>query len=227
MKLPVISRVVYNLTIPSTKQKVRFSPFIVKHQTALLTASHSEDINVMADTLKMVINECILDDINVDDLTIFDIEYIWIKITSKSVGETSTVHNECNHCKKVLKLKIPLEEVECVFHLEHNTLLKLSDTVGIKMKYPKYDDVKEDNSLYTNVIACMDYIYEGNDIISAKDCSVEELNTFLEQLSFKEFSIINQFFETIPKVYKDIEIICDGCKTNNTFRIEGLKSFFS
>lgn len=237
MALPINKTPVYSLTIPSTEQKVDFRPFLIKDEKALLLAQQSEDTSVMVKTLKDVIRNCIDSEVNVDELAIFDLEYIFTQIRAKSVGEIVDLIFTCGHCKDEkakVKISFDLTEIEVKKDPEHTDMIPLFGDVGVKMKYPdvdlikKLENVKEDdmNAVFDVVIACIDFIYDQEQVFSAKEQSKQEMQQFLENLTTEQFSKIQKFFETLPKISKKIEFNCPVCGEHNETVLEGINSFF-
>lgn len=237
MALPINKTPVYTLTIPSTEKKIKFRPFLVKDEKALLLAQQSEDTATMINTLKEVIRGCLDDKVNVDELATFDLEYIFTQIRARSVGEVIELMFTCGHCKdEKAKVKIPIDltELEVTKSKEHSATIPLFDNVGVKMKYPdvdlikKIESVKEDdmNSVFEVVINCIDFIYDEEQMFYAKEQSKQELMQFLENLTSEQFANIQKFFETIPKISKKIEFDCPVCGKHNETVLEGINNFF-
>lgn len=239
MALPLQSTPTYNLTIPSMNKNVRFRPFLIKEEKSLLIAQQSEDLMIMIDTLKSVIKDCTLDKIDVDKLATFDIEYIFTQIRAKSVGETvdlivqcDTDHGEQNEKARV-KLSIDLSTIEVEKDPKHTNKIELFGDVGMVLRYPTIEIMKrmekaEDNleSIFQIVGDSVDYIYQGEEIFYAKETPREEIIQFLENLTSEQFSKVNDFFTTMPRIKKDIEYKCPLCGREHKKTLEGLQSFF-
>lgn len=237
MALPVMSSPTYELTVPSLKKKVKYRAFLVKEEKALLIAQQSEDPNVMVDTIKQLINSCTFGKIDVEQLAMFDIEYIFCQLRSKSVGEISElVFNclECNDEKAKIKVTIDLNQLQVEFHEDHKKTIDLFDDVGITMKYPSLDmlnelkNIKEDSieSAFEVVVSSIDHIYAGEEIYPAKEQSKEELTSFLDNLTQEQFKKIQRFFETMPKLEKKVEFDCPVCNYHHSHTIQGIENFF-
>lgn len=237
MALPVMSLPTYELTVPSTKQKVKFRPFLVKEEKALLIAQQSEDQQVMLNTLKDVIKSCTSNKIDVEKLAMFDIEYIFTQLRARSVGEVSELVFSCLECgdpKAKMNVNIDLTTLEVKFHEEHTNVINLFDNVGIKMKYPGLslinkmkDNSTEDVSLIFDVIIeCIDSIFDEENVYPAHEQTKEELEEFINNLTQDQFVKIQKFFETMPKLEKEIEFDCPVCKHHHKHLIQGLDSFF-
>jgi len=236
MALPSQSTPIYTLTIPSTGKKVNFRPFLVKEEKSLLLAQQSEDIGTMTTTLKSIIGSCIKDDINVDNLAVFDIEYIFTQIRAKSIGESVSLIFTCKHCENEnnkVKLDIDLTKIEVVKDPSHTNKINLFDDVGVIMKYPTLDILKNSegkiddiSSVIDIVIDCIDVIYNNEELFYTKEQNRTEVEEFVMNLTKKQFDLIEQFFVTVPKFKQDIEFDCPACGEHNKSVLEGTQSFF-
>ena len=235
MALPVVSVPTYELTIPSTKQKVKFRPFLVKEEKALLIAQQSEDTKTMYETLKSIIASCLFNKIEVDSLAMFDIEYIFCQLRAKSVGEdTELVFNclECNDPKGKIKINIDLTELEVKFTEGHKANIDLYGDIGIKMKYPgiemlnKLKNFEDTEVVFDIIVDCIDCIYTTDEVFPAKEQSKDELLSFVENLTQEQFAKIQNFFETMPKLEKRLEFTCPSCGFQHKQVLQGLDSFF-
>lgn len=246
MALPMNSMPTFTLTIPSTNQKVRYRPFLVKDEKALMIAQQSEDLIVMADTLKNVIASCVIDKVDVESLATFDIEYIFTQIRAKSVGETIELimscdddHGEELNKKASQKITVDLiNDIEIKRNPDHNKKIELFGDVGVVMRYPTFVQTKEIFGSETNdgdikidkvfdVIAeCIDFIYQGDDIYYAKEQKKEELITFLENLTTEQFLKVQKFFDTMPRISTTIRHTCPVCNKQYERVLEGLNGFF-
>jgi hypothetical protein len=237
MALPVMSLPTYELTVPSTKQKVKFRPFLVKEEKALLIAQQSEDQQIMIDTLKDVIKACTSNKVDVEKLAMFDIEYIFTQLRSRSVGEISELVFsclECNDPKAKMHVNIDLTTLEVHFDKEHTNTIKLFDNIGIKMKYPglslinrmKNTSTEDVSLVFDVVIECIDSIFDEENVYPAHEQTKEELEDFINNLTQEQFVKIQKFFETMPKLEKEIEFDCPVCNHHHKHLIQGLDSFF-
>lgn len=235
--LPVYNTPVYNLTMPSSGKVIKFRPFLVKEEKALLIAQQSEDATVMVDTLKQVIKACVKDDIDIDAIPTFDLEYVFIQIRAKSVGEIVELVLSCGKCnneKSSVNVSVDLTKLEVIKDPENNPKIELFDDVGIMLKYPtiniisKFDttDSSDIDSVIEIIADCIDYIYNSKEVFHAKESTKDELVIFLNNLDSKQFAKIQKFFETLPKLRKEIEFTCPACGAKQTSVLEGLNSFF-
>jgi hypothetical protein len=236
MALPINTTPIYNLIIPSTSENVKFRPFLVKEEKALLIAQQSEDPEVMVDTLKQVIKSCVKD-VDVDTLAIFDLEYIFTQLRAKSVGETIELIFPCDVCdddKAKLKISFDITKINVEKTADHNKNIKLFGDVGIVMKYPtiqilkKLQELKVENleEIFNIVADCVDYIYEGDEIYYAKELSKPEILEFLNNLTSDQFKNVQAFFETMPRLKKEVDYNCPVCNKAHHKVLEGLNSFF-
>lgn len=240
MALPIATTPTYNMVVPSSGASVRFRPFLVKEEKALLIAQQSEDVTVMIDTLKNVIRSCVIDKINADELATFDIEYIFTQIRSKSVGETVDLlfpcdmdHGEDDEKARV-KITIDLSKLEVESKPEHNKKIELFGDVGIVMKYPtmeimrKFEGTDTNNieSIFDIVADSIDYVYDNEELHYAKDQKKEELVQFLNNLTSEQFNKVQLFFATMPRIKKEVEYDCPVCGLHHKKTLEGMQSFF-
>ena len=238
MALPMMNTPTYNLVIPSTEKSVKYRPFLVKEEKALLIAQQSEDLMVMVDTLKSVIKTCVLDTIDVNKLATFDLEYMFTQIRAKSVGEIIELifpcdndHGEDNEKARV-KVSIDLTTLTVEKDNSHTNKIDLFGDVGVMMKYPtmdvmrKLDDSDSIDNIFDVVAMSIDYIYQGDEIFYAKEQKHEEMLQFLNNLTSEQFVKIQNFFDTMPRIKKQIEYTCPVCQKEHKKMLEGMQSFF-
>jgi hypothetical protein len=239
MALPMNSTPIYNLVVPSTKKSVTYRPFLVKDQKALLVAQQSADQRVMIDTLKEVIKSCITESIDVNKLAIFDIEYIFTQLRSKSVGETVDIILSCDEDhgsdneKAKIKYTVDLSEIKVQEKEGHTDKIALFGDVGVVMKYPNIDDIKKlqggevtNEDTFKLVAASIDYIYDNDAVYHAKDQTEQELMDFINNLTSEQFGKIQSFFDTMPKMTHTINYNCPVCNKAHKIVLEGMESFF-
>jgi len=240
MTLPMMNTPTYNLVVPSTGEKIKYRPFLVKEEKALLIAQQSEDVEVMVDSLKQVIRGCVLDKIDVESLAIFDIEFIFTQIRAKSVGEIIELLFPCDvdhgedQEKAKLKISIDLTKIQVEFPTEHSKKIDLFGDVGVVMKYPSFSmltkmeslDVENVESIFDIIASSIEYIYEGDELHYAKEQSKEELLEFLYNLTNEQFNKLQTFFANMPKISKTVEYNCPVCAKHHTVTLEGMQSFF-
>lgn len=237
MALPLNTAPIYNLVIPSSGQQVKFRPFLIKEEKSLMVAQQSESPKVMMDTLKDVVKSCIKDEINVDKLATFDLEYIFTQIRAKSVGEQVDLYLKCDTCedeKAVTKVALDLTKLEVEKNPDHSNKIKLFDDVGVVMLYPSVEliekiqtlDSSNLDSVFNVVIECIDYIYTSSEVFHSKEQSKQDMLEFLNNLSSEQFVKIQSFFETLPKLRKELDYSCPVCGKSHHKVLEGISSFF-
>lgn len=240
MALPINTSTTYTLTIPSLKKEVKYRQFLVKEEKALLMAQQSEDPQVMVDTLKNVIRSCVTGDFKVDELALFDLEYIFTQLRSKSVGETVDLIFSCDEDhgadneKAKVRISFDISKLEVDINPEHKSNIPLFNDVGVVMSYPNIRTMKELQNIESNnleqifnvVATCVDYIYEGDKIYHAKEQTKEEILEFLNNLTSDQFKNVQKFFETMPRLRKGVDYKCPVCGKAHHKVLEGLQSFF-
>ncbi len=238
MPLPKIATPTYELVLPSSDRKVKYRPFLVKEEKILIIAMESEDQKQITDAIKTVINNCILTrGIKVDKLYTFDIEYLFLNIRGKSVGENVEIYVTCpddNETK--VPVVVPLDEIKVQKNPEHNKDIKLDENLIMRMRYPSLNefvksnfDLDEDITVdqsFDLIISCIDQIYNEEESWSASDCTKKEMTEFIEQLSSKQFKDVEKFFDTMPKLSHTIKVTNPKTKVKNEILLEGLSSFF-
>jgi hypothetical protein len=238
MGLPKISTPIYELEIPSLKKKIRYRPFLVKEEKILIIALESEDSKAIANAVKNVISNCILSKgIKVDDLSTFDIEYLFLNIRGKSVGESVDVLITCPDDETTqVPMSINLDEISVEENPKHSRDIKLDDTLTLRMKYPSMtefiknnfdsgDDVSVDDT-FDLIISCIEQIYSEEESWTASDSTKKELLEFVEQLSSKQFKEIEKFFDTMPKLSHTIKVKNPKTGVESEVVLEGLSAFF-
>lgn len=237
MALPKQSSTIYSTIIPSTDTPIKFKPFLVKQEKALLLAQQSEDQMVMLDTLKDILSDCIIDKVNINSLAMFDIEYLLLQIRARSIGEIVELIFSCDVCddpKAKVKYSFDVSKIEVKKDPDHTKKISLFDEVGVVMKYPGLEDIKKIESLdlddidniFDVIINSIDYIYDGNEIHHAKDQSKEELMDFLNNLTQVQFQKLRDFFKTMPKLRQDVKYKCPVCGLEHNKYLQGLDTFF-
>lgn len=237
MPLPKIKVPLFDLTIPSTKKGAKFRPFLVKEEKILLMAQSGGSRKEVINALVQVINNCVTNidgtALNVNELTTFDLEYIFLKLRSKSVDNIIKLQYIDHEDEKTYSFEVPLDEIVVQYHDEHNNKIKIDDDIGVIMKYPKALDINTiDENETTDQISismlrsCIDKIYDTENVYLANECTPEELNEFIDSLSVKAFTDIQKFFETMPKLYHKIEYT-NSKGTERIIELSTLDDFFT
>lgn len=238
MALPIIAAPTYEVTVPSTQEKIKYRPFLVREEKALLIAQQSEDATTMINTLKSVIKSCTMDAVDVDSLAIFDIEFLFSQIRARSVGEIVSLVFKCDTCtddKATVMKDIDLTALKVDFPAGHEKNVVLFGDVGVVMKYPnidiinEFENLKEDDveTIFKIICKCIDYIYSGEEIFYTKEQKLEEVETFVNNLTQDQFKELQKFFETMPKLKQNVEYNCPLCGKHHEVSLEGLDGFFS
>ena len=239
MPLPKIATPTYELELPSTEQTVRYRPFLVKEEKLLVLALETEDTKQITNAIKSVLKSCVLTKgVKVETLPTFDIEYLFLNIRGKSVGEELEVKVICPDDEKTeVPITIDLDEVKVQKSEEHNNQLKLDDTLMMEMRYPSLDqfiknnfDFKDENQMeqsFDLIGSCIDKIYNEDEVWATADCTKKEVKEFLESMNSSQFKDIEKFFETMPKLSHTIKVKNPKTKVESEVVLEGLASFFA
>ena len=239
MPLPKIATPTYELELPSTGETIKYRPFLVKEEKLLVLALESEDTKQITTAIKAVLKSCIqTKGIKVEALPTFDIEYLFLHIRGKSVGEELEVNVICPDDEETqVKVKINLDSIEIEKNEDHNNQIKLDDNLMMEMKYPSLDefiknnfDFKETNQMdqsFALIGYCIDKIYNEEEVWATADCTKKEVNEFLEQMNSSQFKDIENFFETMPRLSHTVKIRNPKTKVESDVVLEGLASFFA
>ena len=237
MPLPKISTPTYELEIPSTKKKIRYRPFLVKEEKILIIAMESQSDTEIANAVKDVLSTCILTKgVDVETLSTFDIEYIFLNIRGKSVGEDVEVLVTCPDDEKTkVPVRINLDDIKISNSKDHNRDIKLDDQLKMRMKYPSINqfiksnfvvgDIKPEDT-FDLIISCIEQVYNEEESWSTSDCTKDEMNDFLDQLNSNQFKEIEKFFDTMPKLSHTLKVKNPNTNVVNDVKLEGLSAFF-
>lgn len=236
MPLPKLVVPEYELELPSTKETVKYRPFLVKEEKLLLTAMEMGGEKEMISAIKTIIKNCTNLKAKIDDLATFDIEYLFLRIRAKSVGEVSKVMITCpDDGETQVAVEIPLDQIEVKWPEKYGNKIELTDTVGIIMKYPSIDTFVKlnftgDNITVDNIFelasTCIDQVYEDEEVYDLKNFTKKEVNEFLESMKSDQFLKLQNFFAEMPKLEYDIEVENPNTGVKSTVKLEGLGSFF-
>ena len=242
MPLPKIATPTYELILPSTGKTIKYRPFLVKEEKVLILALDSQDPKQITLAIKSVLKDCILTKgIKVEDLPSFDIEYIFLNVRGKSVGESIELIITCSDDGVTeVPVKIYVDEIQVHKDESHSSEIRIDDNIVVKMKYPSLDQFiknnfdfsQSDESISTieksfDIISdCIEIIFSGEESWAASDCTKKELIEFIESMDAKQFKMIEQFFETMPKLSHTFTVKNPKTKVENTVTLEGLTSFF-
>ena len=239
MPLPKIATPTYELELPSSGETIKYRPFLVKEEKLLVIALESEDNKQITNAIKAVIKGCIsTKGIKVETLPTFDIEYLFLNIRGKSVGEELEVTVFCPDDNETqVPVTIDLDDIQVIRTEDHTNKVKLDDTIMMEMKYPSLDqfiknnfDFNEKNAMdqsFDLIASCIDKIYTEDEVWSTSDCSKKEVKEFLESMNSSQFKAIESFFETMPKLSHTIKVTNPKTKVESDVVLEGLASFFA
>lgn len=239
MPLPKIAAPTYTLELPSTEQEISYRPFLVKEEKVLVIALESEDNKQISNAIKTVIKNCILTKgVKVESLPTFDIEYLFLNIRGKSVGEEIEVNVICPDDEATqVPVTIDLDDIQVQKNDDHTNKIKLDDTLMMEMKYPSLDefiknnfDFNDENSMdqsFNLIASCVNNIFSEDEVWAAEDCTKKEIKEFLEQMNSAQFKDIEKFFETMPKLSHTIKVTNPKTKVESEVVLEGLASFFA
>ena len=247
MALPKVSTPTYELTIPSSGEKVSYRPFLVKEEKTLLMAMESGDNASMTKAMQDIITSCTEGKVKIKELAPFDLEYFFLQLRGRSVGETLTVRaprpvNFTSCCEEateedICELSININDISIDTSKIKSAEIKITDNIGMKMNFPqleivqKYssgiegEEIKSEN-IFKLIIECIEYIWDGDEIFKAKDSSKKELTDFLDSLNSGQFQQVREFFESMPRLSHEIDWACPKCEKTKPLVLTGIDSFF-
>ena len=238
MPLPTISTPTYELTLPSSNRKIKYRPFLVKEEKILILAMESQDTKQIARAVKDVISKCILSKgIKVERLSTFDIEYLFLNIRGKSVGEQIEVMVTCPDDEKTqVPMSINIDSIKGQKDDDHSIDIKLDDVYTLRMKYPSLTEFIKNNfsaledmsvdDTFDLIASCIDQVYSEEESWASEECTKKELTTFVESLNSNQFKKVEKFFETMPKLSHTVKVTNPNTNVESEIKIEGLQNFF-
>lgn len=240
MPLPKISTPTYELELPSSGKKIRYRPFLVREEKILIMALESEDTKQISSAIVQILSDCIATKtVKVSELSTFDIEYLFLNVRAKSVGETVEVNVTCpDDGETQVQMEINIDDIKVQKDSKHTNIIKLDDNLSMKLKYPSLEQFVENNfevnesesevnKSLSMIISCIDTVYDQEESWNAADCSKKELEEFVEQMNTKQFKEIENFFVTMPKLSHTIKVKNPNTKIESDIVLEGLASFFT
>ena len=242
MPLPKINTPTYELTLPSNRKKVRYRPFLVREEKILVLALESEDQKQITDAIIQIIGDCLITkNVDVTKLPTFDIEYLFLNVRSKSVGESVEVNITCpDDGKTKVETSINIDDIKVVKSKDHKLIVKLDEKYSMKLKYPSLDQFVENNfdfemaapnesvsAAMSMLSSCIDMIYDEEESWDASESTKEELDEFIDQLNTKQFQEVEEFFRTMPKLSHTLKVTNPQTGVESEVVLEGLASFFS
>jgi len=238
MPLPKINTPTYELTLPSNGKKVKYRPFLVREEKILIMALETENQKQITDAVVEILDACIMTrGVKVQNLATFDIEYIFLNVRSKSVGETINVNIICPDDEKTsVEIPIDLESIKVKKDKSHTNIVKIDDNLSLKLKYPSMDQFIENNFESTDetikntmklITSSIDMIFNEEESWNASESTEKELEEFIEQLNSKQFQTIEKFFDTMPKLSHKVKVTNPKTNVESTVILEGLAAFFN
>ena len=239
MPLPTISTPTYELTLPSSDKKIKYRPFLVKEEKILIIAMESQDSKQIARAIKDVLSKCILSrGIKVEKLSTFDIEYLFLNVRGKSVGEHIEVMVTCpDDGKTQVPMSINIDDIKVQKDKGHSSDIVLDDTYTLKMKYPSLNEFIKTNfdqieqmkvdDTFDLISSCIDQVYSDEETWSHQECTKKELSDFVESLNTSQFKLVENFFTTMPKLSHMVKVTNPNTKVDSEIKLEGLQSFFA
>ena len=241
MPLPKINTPTYELVLPSTGKKIKYRPFLVREEKILIMAMESEDMNQITSAIIQIITDCLITkDVKVESLATFDMEYLFLNIRAKSVGETVEVNVTCpDDGETQVEMSINIDDIKVKKTRGHKNIIKLDNELSMKLAYPSLDQFIENNfevnqtntgdvaQSLSMISSCIEAVYTQEESWEAKDCTQKELNEFVEQMNTKQFKQIEKFFTTMPKLSHSIAVKNPKTGVESEVVLEGLAAFFS
>ena len=241
--LPKLDVPIYSVNLISTGKPIRFRPFLVKEQKLFLMTAESADGNEMISTIRQVLKNCVLDEIDIDSLPTFDLEFLFMHLRARSVEEVVELNYKCNNrvkdeegqektCSGVVNLKVNILEIEPTKNAKHEKKIQINNDLGIVFKYPtfemfqKYEKMSESEVMINILVDCIDYIFDKEQVYYAKDTPKKELEDFVDNLQQKDLEKFKEFFDTMPEIKKDFHFKCPKCAYEEEITIKGMQSFF-
>ena len=232
MALPKLDTPVYNLEVPSTGETIKYRPFLVKEQKILMMAEESKNENEIYNAMKNIITSCTFGDLDVENAPIFDVEYAFIQIRSKSVGETIDLKVKCpDDNETYADTSIKLDEVEVQVEDAHTNIIEISDTIKMIMKYPTIANAKtfkgSTDDVFDILKSCVHEIHHNETVYNRIDITDKDIEEFIEGFTVDQFKKVTDFFETMPKLRHMVEVVNPKTKVKGEVLIEGLESFLA
>jgi hypothetical protein len=233
MALPKLATAKYELKLPSTGKTIEYRPFLVKEEKILLIAQATGEDADMLRAVEQIIENCTFGVLKPNTLPFFDIEYVFIKLRSKSIGEVATVNLLMpDDGETQVDVDINLDEVECIRDVSHNALIQLTDEIGLTLDYPRVDtlsklqDLSEGEAGFAIVKDCISQIHDAENVYAKSDMDAKELDEFIDSLTHSQFEKVQEFFDTMPKVKHLVKVKNPNTGVVNEIVIEGMQNFF-
>jgi hypothetical protein len=241
--LPKLDIPIYETQLISNGQTVRYRPFLVKEQKLFLMAAESDDPKDTINAIKQVLRNCVLDDIDIDNMATFDIEYLFLQLRARSIGEVVNLRFNCNNnviekgeeqkCGNLVKIDVNVLDVNPIKSENHTNKIQITEKIGVVLKYPTFGsidfaglDTQDMQQILNVIVSCIDFIYDDEQVYYAKDTKKEEMVEFIENMKQTDLEKISSFFTSLPKLKKEIHFHCDKCNYEEDITLEGVQSFF-
>ena len=236
MSLPKINAPEYRLRVPSTDEEIRYRPFLVKEEKLLLIAQETGDDAAMYDAVQNLVEACCFDTVDVTKMPLFDLEYVFLNIRAKSVGEVVDLEVTCPDDEETkVKVKVDLTKIDVHMDDSHDARIQLTDDIGLLMSYPHLgslaamgsseDGVQMEN-MFNMIYDCMYQVWQGEETFDAMDYTQKEKREFIESLNHEQFEKIQNFFSTMPTVKHDVKVTNPKTKVKSTVTLQGMNAFF-
>ena len=243
MALPKVSTPTYELTVPSTGEKVSYRPFLVKEEKTLLMAAEDQNISTITKAMRDIISTCTEGEVDLKTLAPYDIEYIFLQLRGKSIGDVinlnlkkpESIECEESECPGSTEIRIDIDDIKIDTSSIIDSKIELTKDIGIKLGFPQLDSVQKyttkgggmtPDGVFKMINDCIEYIWEGKEIYKAKDSTQKELNDFIESLNSEQFNKIRNFFESMPRLRHEVTWTCSKCDKSAPLLLEGIDSFF-
>ena len=243
MALPKVSTPTYELTVPSTGEKVSYRPFLVKEEKTLLMAAEDQNISTITKAMRDIISTCTEGEVDLKTLAPYDIEYIFLQLRGKSIGDVinlnlkkpDSIKCEESECPGSTEIEVNIDDIKIDTSSIVDSKIELTEDIGIKLGFPQLDSIQkyttkgkamDAGGVFKMINDCIEYIWEGKEIYNAKDSTQKELNDFIESLNTEQFNKIRNFFESMPRLRHEVAWTCSKCNKSAPLLLEGIDSFF-
>lgn len=223
----------YETVLPTSKQRVSYRPFLVKEEKILLIASESKNEKEISRAMNDVVSACTFGKVNMQESSIIDIEYLFLQIRSKSVGETTKPMVKCKKCNTTNEVQIDLTKIQPIVNPNHNSKIQLTDSVIVEMRYPKFSDIEklqdaktETQKIFLLMSLCIEKIYTKSGTFNSNDLEQNDVVDFIDNLTQLQFKKMTEFFESMPQMKYDVDYSCNKCGNQETLTLKGAQDFF-
>jgi len=224
--LPVMETPTFYVEMIGTKEKFKFRPFLVKEEKLLIMASESEDQNEMLNAMQEIVSVCSFGKLNGNELPFFELQNIFIRLRSESIGQITEFNLVCGECGHKTPAELDLTTIKPTLTEGHTNKIDVGNGLGVIMRYPNAFDMNGDATTYDLVVSCVDSVYTTDEVFTTKDLQRKEVEEFIDNLTSEQFKKITKFFLSMPKIEHKIEYDCPSCSTHNVVFLDGVESFF-